>query len=272
MIADPCDEQGNTLPAGTLPPHNATPDVPEAESWHPFGSRAEFDMADFHFTEAQHSEPEINRSLDILAAHLLEHGAEPRWNNAKELYTTIDEIQAGDAPWQVVKIRYNGPRPDNGPAPKWMDETYELCTRDSRKVLHNQLATTDFKDQFTPSPYRHFDANGTRVFSNLMSGDWAWKQAVSFQYNSIDTGLTLSLRHCQDIIVRDDPTTDGCMYVPVIGGSDKTTVSVSTGHQEYHPVYESPGVITNSARRAHGNGVLPVAMLPIPKSQLFFIP
>ena len=31
------------------------------------------------------------------------------------------------------------------------------------------------------------------------------------------------------------------MLVPVFSGSDKTTVSVATGHQEYHPVYLSVG-------------------------------
>jgi hypothetical protein len=56
------------------------------------------------------------------------------------------------------------------------------------------------------------------------------------------------------------------MFVPVVAGSDKTTVSVATGHQEYHPVYMSPGNLTNVARRAHGNALLPVAFLPIPKS------
>ena len=56
------------------------------------------------------------------------------------------------------------------------------------------------------------------------------------------------------------------MLVPVISGSDKTTVSVATGHQEYHPAYQSPGNLTNPARRSHGNGVLPTAFLPIPKS------
>lgn len=38
-----------------------------------------------------------------------------------------------------------------------------------------------------------------------------------------------------------------------------------TGHQEYHPVYVSPGNLSNTARRGHGIGVLPVAFLPIPK-------
>jgi Plavaka transposase len=58
------------------------------------------------------------------------------------------------------------------------------------------------------------------------------------------------------------------MFVPIVAGSDKTTVSVATGHQEYHPVYMSPGNLTNTARRAHGNGLLPVAFLPIPKSTI----
>ena len=69
----------------------------------------------------------------------------------------------------------------------------------------------------------------------------------------------------QDII-SEDPSTHGAMFVPVIAGSDKTTVSVATGHQEYHPVYMSPGNLTNIARRAHGSAFLPVAFLPIPKS------
>ena len=57
------------------------------------------------------------------------------------------------------------------------------------------------------------------------------------------------------------------MFVPIVAGSDKTMVSIGTGSQEYHPVYASLGNITNTARRAHGNGVVPVAFLPIPKSE-----
>lgn len=57
----------------------------------------------------------------------------------------------------------------------------------------------------------------------------------------------------------------GAMFIPVIVGSDKTTVSVGTGSQAFHPVYQSPGCISNTARRAHGNGMLPVGFLPIPK-------
>jgi Plavaka transposase len=59
------------------------------------------------------------------------------------------------------------------------------------------------------------------------------------------------------------------MFVPVIAGSDKTTVSVATGHQEYHPVYISAGNISNIARRSHGGGMMPAAILPIPKGAQF---
>ena len=40
----------------------------------------------------------------------------------------------------------------------------------------------------------------------------------------------------------------GAMYVSVVAGSDKTTVSVATGHQECHPVYVSAGNLTNTAQ------------------------
>ena len=60
----------------------------------------------------------------------------------------------------------------------------------------------------------------------------------------------------------------GTMLVPVICGSDKTTVSVVTGHQEYHPVYASPANLSNTVQRARGNGVLPFVFLPIPKGTL----
>ena len=76
---------------------------------------------------------------------------------------------------------------------------------------------------------------------------------------------------CIQDIIAEDASTHGAMFVPVVAGSDKTTVSVATGHQEYHPVYMSPGNLTNIARCAHGNALLPVAFLPIPKSRFLVV-
>ena len=55
--------------------------------------------------------------------------------------------------------------------------------------------------------------------------------------------------------------------MPVVLGSDKTTVSIATGQSEYYPLYLSIGNIRNNVRRAHRNGVALIAFLPIPKSK-----
>ena len=62
-----------------------------------------------------------------------------------------------------------------------------------------------------------------------------------------------------------DPVTHGCMFVPIVLGSDKTTVSVATGQHEYYPVYLSIGNIHNNIRRAHKNALVLIGFLPIPK-------
>ena len=118
----------------------------------------------------------MNRALDIWAASLLEHGGNIPFKNAKDLWATIDKIQQGDCPWKTYTIRYTGPLPENAPA--WMLEEFELCFRDSRKLLQQQLRTPDFKNHFHRSPYFQFNAQGERVWSNMMSGDWAFAQAV----------------------------------------------------------------------------------------------
>ncbi|KDQ55767.1 hypothetical protein JAAARDRAFT_195586 [Jaapia argillacea MUCL 33604] len=245
LNARPCNAHGIFLPEDALP----APPPPDNQAnggnaFHPFADRIEFDFADLHFVESQSSARAIGKSVGVWAASLHQLGAKVPWKNTTDLYATIDEIQNGSAPWKVYTIRYQGPLPVGTP-PKWMTQTYELCTRDSRLVLHNQVATPAFKNQQNRRAYRQFNKDGKRLYSNLMSADFAWQQSD---------------------MIAEDPHTHGAMYVPIVAGSDKTTCSVATGHQEYHPVYMSPGILTNTARRGHGNSVLPVAFLPIPKT------
>jgi hypothetical protein len=40
---------------------------------------------------------------------------------------------------------------------------------------------------------------------------------------------------------------DDAMYVQIIGGSDKTTTTIGTGSQEFHPVYVSNSILKNEA-------------------------
>ena len=62
----------------------------------------------------------------------------------------------------------------------------------------------------------------------------------------------------------------GTMFTPVVLGADKTTVSVMTGHQQYHPVYMSLGNVHNEMRRAHHDAVVPLAFLAIPKRECIY--
>lgn len=55
------------------------------------------------------------------------------------------------------------------------------------------------------------------------------------------------------------------MFVPILLGSDKTTVLVATGQNDYYPLYVSIGNVHNTVRRAHKNAVALAAFLAIPK-------
>ena len=177
--AIPCDENGDNLPdPPPAPPAPPATDGRDPLSWTPFGSRLEFDFAHYHFVEVQSSAKAINTALDMWQASILKHGEDVPWSSAQDLYKTIDSIQLGDAPWKVYKISYQGPLPPGTP-PKWMTQTYELCTRDSRLVLHIQLASSEFKGKTNLVPYQQFDGKGNRIWSNLMSAEWVWNQSVS---------------------------------------------------------------------------------------------
>ena len=58
----------------------------------------------------------------------------------------------------------------------------------------------------------------------------------------------------KDIVAGSSPDNHGAMFVPIILGSDKTTVSVGTGNNEYWPLYGSIGNIHNNIRQAHASG------------------
>lgn len=57
------------------------------------------------------------------------------------------------------------------------------------------------------------------------------------------------------------------MFAPVILGSDKTTISVATGQNDFYPLYLSLGNVHHGVRHAHRNAVSFIAFLAIPKGQ-----
>ncbi|KAI9435153.1 hypothetical protein H4582DRAFT_1817832 [Lactarius indigo] len=247
LSAWPCSSDGRFLRDLSQPP---TSELLESRSnpWLPFSDRLAYEWAHYHYIHLQSSAGDIQRGLDLWRATVMMYQTDHSscdgvpWKSATEMYGTIDSISAGGVGWTTYQLSYSGPQP-TGAAPQWMQETYELNVRDVLSVFKEQLASKEFDGEFEYTPYEEYNKNGSHIYSNLMSGNWAFREA--------DT-------------ISQDKTTHGAMFVPIVAGSDKTTVSVATGHQEYHPVYASLGNITNTARRGHGSGVVPVAFLPIP--------
>lgn len=176
-IALPCNEDGEFLPVGSKPLPAASDDV-DSNPWTPFNDRIEFEWAEHHFVELESSAKKIKHGLDLWQASIFHEGSLRRvpWRNAKELYKTIDSIQTGAAPWSTVHFKYNGPKPED--PPRWMLDTYELNLRDILVVAEQLLATSEFDGNFDYVPYKEFNNNNERVYSNLMSGFWVSKQAV----------------------------------------------------------------------------------------------
>lgn len=122
------------------------------------------------------------------------------------------------------------------------------------------LANKDFDGEIDYSPHRIF-IDGKHKFSNLMSSDSAWRQAVC----ALKLYPSLLLTKLQDIIA-EDPVTHGCMFVPTVAGSNGTIVSIATRQNEYHPLYLSIGNVQNQVRRAWRGALVLIGFLATPKS------
>ncbi|GJF00303.1 hypothetical protein PsYK624_165870 [Phanerochaete sordida] len=125
-----------------------------------------------------------------------------------------------------------------------MTAKYEVHFRDPHEVVRQLLDNPSFASGFDPAPHRDFDEHEERVYSDFMSANWAWRQADE---------------------LAKDATNKGAMVVPIILGSDKTTVSVATGQNDFYPLYLSVGNISNALRRSHQGAVVLIGFLAIPK-------
>ncbi|KAF8257450.1 hypothetical protein EI94DRAFT_1774442 [Lactarius quietus] len=117
---------------------------------------------------------------------------------------------------------------------------YEVWFRNPLIMLKNQLCNLDFKDEIDYAPKQIY-YRGKHHYQNLI------------------------------YISDSSRSTHGALFVPVILGSDKTTVSVATGQNDYYPLYISLSNVHNSVHCAHCNALSLLGFLAIPKMLLVCI-
>ncbi|KAI6026454.1 hypothetical protein BKA83DRAFT_4124138 [Pisolithus microcarpus] len=252
LMGIPCGINAQPLPRST-PPQPPEPKSPD--DWFPYSSQLGFELADFLYTWNQMPADHIDMLLDMWAASLVEAGGQPKplFTCHKDLYSTIDRTCLGDVKWQNFSIKYSHNLDE--PAP-WMQAQFDVWFCCPLETIRNMLSNPDLAAQMDYRPYREYDLkSGKRHFQDFMSGDWAWDQAVTRAYSV-----------SKDVIANDHPECKGSTFVPIILGSDKTTISVAMGQHDYYPLYLSVGNIHNSMRHAHHHGVSLIAFLAVPKT------
>ncbi|KAG2156882.1 uncharacterized protein EDB93DRAFT_1101299 [Suillus bovinus] len=66
--------------------------------------------------------------------------------------------------------------------------------------------------------------------------------------------------------IAQDPQTHGAAFIPIILGSDKTTVSVTTGQNDYYLLYLSIWNVHNNVQCAHRDALVLVGFMAISKT------
>ncbi|KAF8460137.1 hypothetical protein DFH94DRAFT_641146, partial [Russula ochroleuca] len=168
--------------------------------------------------------------------------------SAQDLYDKINSTEIGDVSWQAFSVQYDGDIPNNSAVLCWKMESYDTWFRNPLKIAEAQLGNIDFAHEIDFGLKQVFSSRADRCqYSDFMSGNWAWQQAD---------------------VIAVDPETHGSMFVLLILSSDKTTVSVATGHNKYYPLYLSIGNVQNHIRCAHRNAVSLLGFLAIPKGKI----
>jgi hypothetical protein len=133
-------------------------------------------LAEFLYTREEMSGGNIDKLMNILAAMYPDR--DPPAADHRELYSIIDRIEKGVVSWTSFDVSYSGPPVEEGEyvAP-WKEAKYEVWFRDPLAILERQLANPEFRHHIDYAPKRMFK-NRKRQYVDLMSGTWAWDQAV----------------------------------------------------------------------------------------------
>ena len=100
-----------------------------------------------------------------------------RISDYNDVYETIDSIPLGDTRWESFMVTYTRIRP-NINIPPWMEADYKVWYHDPHMIICNQLVNPNFEHEIDYTPKQVFDNESEWEYSDLMTGNWSWQQAV----------------------------------------------------------------------------------------------
>ena len=172
-VALPCDSNGEFLLPGSLPQSQGGS---HKGDWTPFEDEVQFKLADLLYHCAEVSARNIDPLLELWSLSMEGIGSAP-FGDHQDMHTAINSSTLGDVPWQCLTTRFKEDADDGDPI--WMHTTYEIWYLDPDAVVSAMLANPDFNGQFDLHAYIDLDAKGERCWSNVMSGNIAWRHSVS---------------------------------------------------------------------------------------------
>jgi hypothetical protein len=193
----PCDADGYDLP-------DNSPPIPEEtradDDYFPYSSRPEFELADLLFRKVQMAGSKVSELMDVWASYQQIYDLDRAtcglpFSSCQDLYNTIDSTELGDVAWQAFSVEFSEEVLDAAAGPSWKKKSYEVWFRDPLKVAEAQIANKNYGDEIDYAPKQVFSKAKKRQYSDLMTGNWAWEQAVCYICSSWwSTWLTLQNR------------------------------------------------------------------------------
>jgi len=170
---------GRPLPTNALPPSLHT--SRSNDNWEPYKDQIQFETADLLYQQTKASASSIDKILKLWNESLKVYSGNAPFKNHQELYRTIDSTPLGNVRWANFKLFYQGTKPSEA-APAWMKAEYEVWFQSPRILVQNLISNPEFAKEFNYAPYQEYHGEKHR-FGDFMSGNWAWKQAVSVLSN-----------------------------------------------------------------------------------------
>ncbi|KIJ12090.1 hypothetical protein PAXINDRAFT_83477, partial [Paxillus involutus ATCC 200175] len=171
---------GNDLPPDSDPPPQG---VHQGNPWHPFIHQSQYHLAEFLFCRNETPQDHIDDLMDIWASMPGSNDSPPFANYANLIVRLmLSEVTLAGSVFQSsmqMQILYPS-------IPSWKRVAYDLWFQNPESLAYYQLSMPDFKDHIDFAPCQVFGDNHQRIWSDLMMGNWAWRQCVSvYLYNEI---------------------------------------------------------------------------------------